>query len=216
MSAFDTVAAQDYESLLPRPVLDPELSGSCSTRFDLDYILHLGSLLKSAHTGAADDQSSSKSSEICPSQDMDLIQRLATELRTWSDDLRKLRDEQAGCVVQVFQHVSMTSSVRCSCQEMTRAVQWLDIAPRSHPFRSAALCLIVKIAASTGKLPSSLFVHGVKLESRDAFFRGGFADIYRGVYEGEKVAIKKPCALSTVSNPYAVSRKYEHGPSLAD
>jgi hypothetical protein len=89
-------------------------------------------------------------------------------------------------------------------------MQWLDIAPRSHPFRSAALCLVVKGAASSGKLPSSLFVHGVKLESRDPFFGGGFADVYRGVCEGEMVAVKKPRALSMVSNPYAVSRKHDN------
>jgi serine/threonine-protein kinase TNNI3K len=74
----------------------------------------------------------------------------------------------------------------------------------------------VKLAASSEKLPSSLFVHGVKLDSRDPFFGGGFADVYRGVCEGETVAVKKPRALSTVCNPYAASRKYEHGPSLAD
>jgi hypothetical protein len=216
MSAFDAVAAQDYELLLPRPVLDPELNGSCSTRFDLDYILHLTSLLKSTHTGEADYRPSFESSETCPSPSADLIQRLATELRTWSEDIRKLRDEQAACMVQAVQDVRTIPSIRCSYQEITRAMQWLDIAPRSHPFRSAALCLVVKIAASSEKLPSSLFLPDVKLESRDSFFGGGFADIYRGMYEGHKVAIKKPRALSAVSNPYAVSLKFGRYVGLVD
>jgi hypothetical protein len=112
MSAFDAVAAQDYESLLPGPVLDPELSGSWSTRFDLEYILHLTSLLKSAHTGEADYRPSFESSETCSSPSANLIQQLATELRTWSDDLRMLRDEQAVCMVQAVQDVSMIPSAR--------------------------------------------------------------------------------------------------------
>jgi serine/threonine protein kinase len=46
----------------------------------------------------------------------------------------------------------------------------------------------------------------VVLDSRDAVLGGGFSDVYSGRYQNKKVAIKKPRAVSKVSNPYAVSR----------
>jgi hypothetical protein len=49
-----------------------------------------------------------------------------------------------------------------------------------------------KLAERTGKLPSTLFIDDVRLESSTSIAHGGFADIYRGKYEGNLVAVKRP------------------------
>jgi hypothetical protein len=41
-------------------------------------------------------------------------------------------------------------------------------------------------------LPSSNpSIQGVKLLEKDAVYAGGFADVYRGLYRGEEVALKR-------------------------
>jgi hypothetical protein len=66
--------------------------------------------------------------------------------------------------------------------------------------------MLVKLAASSGNLPSSLFLRGLNIgPSRDPLFAGGFSDIFKGTYQGQKVAVKRPRVTDTVSNPYAVS-----------
>jgi serine/threonine protein kinase len=51
---------------------------------------------------------------------------------------------------------------------------------------------LVKLSANTNILPTSLFVNGVDIGSkRDPCHGGAFADIYRGLYEGVDVAVKK-------------------------
>jgi hypothetical protein len=62
----------------------------------------------------------------------------------------------------------------------------------------------VKLAASSGHLPSSLFVV-VTNESRDPLFGGGFSDIFRGTHQGQAVAIKRPRVVDAASDPRAVS-----------
>jgi hypothetical protein len=49
---------------------------------------------------------------------------------------------------------------------------------------------IRKIARQTGSLPSSFILQDVKKESEHAVAGGGFADVYIGVYSGQKVALK--------------------------
>jgi hypothetical protein len=100
MSAFDTLAAHDYDSLLSGTTTDYELGGSCRTRFDLDGIEHLSSLLKSAHAGNGVSQEADLALTV------DLARRLAIELRIWSKEIRELRDEPASRMVQILQDVS--------------------------------------------------------------------------------------------------------------
>jgi hypothetical protein len=108
MSAFDTVAAQDYESLLSGPTTDHEPGGSCRTRFDLDDIKRLSSRLKSVHAG---NKERLLSQEACVDLTVDLAQKLAIELRTWSKEIRELRDEPASRMAQIIQDVSTITSM---------------------------------------------------------------------------------------------------------
>ncbi len=50
--------------------------------------------------------------------------------------------------------------------------------------------LLVKLACSSGQLPSSVRIEQVTREG-DSHSAGGMADIYKGLYGGEKVAIKR-------------------------
>jgi hypothetical protein len=55
-----------------------------------------------------------------------------------------------------------------------------------------AISVLVKLAAESNELPSSLFIHGVNAgESRDACRVGGFADVFRATYQGRSVAVKR-------------------------
>jgi hypothetical protein len=70
--------------------------------------------------------------------------------------------------------------------------KWLDEVPATHEHRRDALYLLVKLSSTSDQLPPSLFVHGVDIGTvRDPVRTGGFADIYRGTYNDELVAIKR-------------------------
>jgi hypothetical protein len=50
-----------------------------------------------------------------------------------------------------------------------------------------------ELAARSEQLPPTLFINHVQLESTTfPVTHGGFADIYRGIYEGNAVAVKRP------------------------
>jgi hypothetical protein len=54
-----------------------------------------------------------------------------------------------------------------------------------------AIYLLIKLASNSGELPPSLFLSGVEIATRDPDAVGGFADIFRGTYQGVAVAIKR-------------------------
>jgi hypothetical protein len=84
--------------------------------------------------------------------------------------------------------------------------QWLDLTPHSHTFRHSAVCLLAKLAAKSGQMPPTLFLTGINIDDwRYPSFAGGFCDIFRGTYQGQTVAIKRPRVVDGVSNPSKVS-----------
>jgi hypothetical protein len=53
---------------------------------------------------------------------------------------------------------------------------------------------MVKLSATSGQLPSSLFLEGILVDTtNDSRYKrtGGFADVYQGTYQGQPVAIKQ-------------------------
>jgi hypothetical protein len=51
--------------------------------------------------------------------------------------------------------------------------------------------LLLKLMDQFNRLPSTLFVPGVRTYSRDAVNAGGYADIFKGIYQGKQVALKR-------------------------
>jgi hypothetical protein len=72
-------------------------------------------------------------------------------------------------------------------------MQWLDNGSSlKHPLRRAVIYILVKLAAESGEYPPSLFITGVDVGSnRDPVATGGLADIFRGTYQGQDVAVKR-------------------------
>lgn len=67
-----------------------------------------------------------------------------------------------------------------------------------RPLRS----LIIQLARQSERLPSSLFLQGVRLETGPGFSNfmcGGFADVYRGRYQRKDVALKVLRAFSNTN-----------------
>jgi hypothetical protein len=71
-------------------------------------------------------------------------------------------------------------------------IQWLDLSDPEHPGRRRLLYLLIKLAAASEHLPSSMFLNGVDLgDVRDPWTTGGFADIFRGTFQGQRVVGKR-------------------------
>ena len=51
--------------------------------------------------------------------------------------------------------------------------------------------LLIKLMDHFSCLPSTLFVSGVRVQSRDAVNAGGYADIFKGIYQSKQVALKR-------------------------
>jgi serine/threonine protein kinase len=52
--------------------------------------------------------------------------------------------------------------------------------------------MLVKLSIASGILPMDLFIQGVSIgEDRDPWTSGGFADVFRGTFRGQQVAVKR-------------------------
>jgi hypothetical protein len=66
-----------------------------------------------------------------------------------------------------------------------------NLQPNDNFYRHA-LYLLVKLSASSHKLPTSLFVHGVDIGPDRVPSHGGeSADVFRGHHDGIEVSVKK-------------------------
>lgn len=107
------------------------------------------------------------------------------------DTVLQLSGEEAQIVIDAIQAVCAALSPLQNAQA-DHDNQTLDELQLNHDFYRHALYLLVKLSANTNSLPTSLFVRGVDIgKTRDPTNTGGFADIYRGRYEGFEVAVKK-------------------------
>jgi hypothetical protein len=87
------------------------------------------------------------------------------------------------------------------CETLIK-VQWLDVASISHPLRRQMLYFLVKLAAASKRLPSSIYTPGVALISGPC--HGGYANIYRGIYKDTVVAIKQLRSNEDDPDPFTV------------
>jgi hypothetical protein len=72
--------------------------------------------------------------------------------------------------------------------------QW----PEDLSLKLRAFNLLLKLASCSQRLPSSLFISGVEIESsRDPVFQGGLSDIFIGEYEARAIALKRLRAIFT-------------------
>jgi hypothetical protein len=52
--------------------------------------------------------------------------------------------------------------------------------------------MLLKVSIASGILPKDLFITGVSIgEDRDPWTSGGFADVFRGTFRGQQVAVKR-------------------------
>ena len=71
-------------------------------------------------------------------------------------------------------------------QPATTSTQPIDIFDRSKLRR-----IIIKLATASGQMPKTLYLHDVKLFSRDSVKGGAYADIYKGRCCSQEVAVKR-------------------------
>ncbi|KAJ7617180.1 kinase-like domain-containing protein [Roridomyces roridus] len=77
----------------------------------------------------------------------------------------------------------------------------------SREATSKARRLIGKLAKACNKLPSSLIISGVTDRDEDASFSGGFGDVYKAIYRGKPVALKKMRMFQT-TDQQDIRRKF--------
>jgi hypothetical protein len=52
--------------------------------------------------------------------------------------------------------------------------------------------MLLKLSTTSGILPRDVFIQGVDIgPDRDPWTSGGFADVFRGTYDGQQVAVKR-------------------------
>jgi hypothetical protein len=111
---------------------------------------------------------------------------LSSDLR---DALLELRERQADMALDAMQLVCNDSSMEMPA----KCFQWLDVCPSSnHPRPNEVIALLLKLSARSGGLPTNMYLDGVAFDPKlDATEFGGFADVFRGMYGGRAIAIKR-------------------------
>ncbi|KAH8080722.1 kinase-like domain-containing protein [Cristinia sonorae] len=67
----------------------------------------------------------------------------------------------------------------------------LCISSAAPDYQHVLLRLLVKLSKVSGVLPHCLFLYGIVCPNRDSVTGGGFADIFRGTYGAQHVALKR-------------------------
>jgi serine/threonine protein kinase len=104
-----------------------------------------------------------------------------------------IRTCEASSVIDVLHNVCMHINPPLSTIHVYFQVLAVVSSGKHHDgaIRKAASNLLMKVMQEFNILPSTLFLTGVVLYSRDPVNAGGYADILRGSYHGEEVALKR-------------------------
>ena len=68
----------------------------------------------------------------------------------------------------------------------------MDVPDEEREFRQMLRRISVKLSTTADRLPGEIYVEGVELLDPYNANGGAFADIYKGIYNGQEVAVKKP------------------------
>jgi hypothetical protein len=122
--------------------------------------------------------------------------RIATHLvsifnsKSDEEEVLRLDGDSAQNFLDVVQEVG--NSILPSLVSIDRISQTLDrgfMMAQEH--NRMALRIIRKLSERCDRLPSSLFIVGVTGRDEHPSFGGGFGDIYRASYRGQRVALKR-------------------------
>jgi hypothetical protein len=76
--------------------------------------------------------------------------------------------------------------------------QWLHSATAAHPLYPAAVNIMLQVSVASLQLPRAMFVHGVDFTGQTApTFYGGFSEVWKAVYRGRVVSVKRYKATRT-------------------
>ncbi|KAF7331169.1 Kinase-like protein [Mycena sanguinolenta] len=130
------------------------------------------------------------------------VLELANELElTNNPDLRTAlrRDEERMATLLLSIFSSKSDEERVLRLEGNSAQHFLDVVQETldsgfialQEHTRLALRIVRKLSESCDMLPSSLFIIGVEERDEHPSFGGGFGDIYRASYGGQRVALKR-------------------------
>jgi hypothetical protein len=125
--------------------------------------------------------------------------QLASSSKTDREPLLALKGDEAQRMLGILQEVRVWYFSLMKHVMSNEGEKWLDSStlPCDDSTRRKGIYLLVKLAACSYQLPSTLFLHDVELgESRDPEKNGGSADVFRARRGGEQVAIKRMRGLS--------------------
>ncbi|KAF7308507.1 Protein kinase domain-containing protein [Mycena chlorophos] len=138
-------------------------------------LLHVSSIL-----GISSDQYLRAALEKDDADLSRLLMRIAC-IESEKRKLLELKGETAQLAVDIIQDLLDKESLPNTS----------DVVSTASLLHLVARPLLVKLSESSGMLPASLFIHGVRRTDQDALFGGAFGDIYRAMYKGRQVALKR-------------------------
>jgi hypothetical protein len=132
---------------------------------------------------------------LSASQLWPLLQEALSTLGALQPTWAEFSTEEVITTLDVMQLVRTLSSARFNPAH-ARTLQWLDqpsaMVAEMDATRRGVIYKLVHLSKDSGRIPSSLYTHGVEIGPvRDPSRTGGFADVFEGVHYGRAVALKR-------------------------
>jgi hypothetical protein len=123
------------------------------------------------------------------------IDRLGDCLHDNTSSLREMRDREAQNILRITQDVRSLTGIAEEKVNLIlpRLFQWLDLAPVTHRLHRMMIYLLVKLCGLSREFPPQLWLNGPGKATVDNHwtYSGGFADVYKGKYADQQVAVKR-------------------------